>query len=80
MDLNNFKGVNDNSGHFVGDEALIRVAGVLKNLFSNRGKVGRFRGDEFLCGIANVSKKTVIELAEKIVDEIDNLDIYCNSS
>ncbi|MCS5421821.1 MULTISPECIES: sensor domain-containing diguanylate cyclase [Psychrilyobacter] len=80
MDLNNFKGVNDNFGHFVGDEVLIEVAEVLKKLFFNRGEVGRYGGDEFLCGIAKVSKKTVIELAEKIIDKIDNLDIHYNNS
>lgn len=76
MDLNNFKGVNDTFGHFVGDEALIKIAGVLKKLFFNRGEVGRYGGDEFLCGISKVSKKIVVKLAETIIDEIDNLDIH----
>jgi diguanylate cyclase (GGDEF)-like protein len=80
MDLNNFKGVNDNFGHFVGDQALVGVAEILKKLFFNRGEVGRYGGDEFLCGIAKVSKKKVIELAEKIIDEIDKLNIHYNDS
>jgi len=79
MDLNNFKGVNDNFGHFVGDEALIKVAKTLKRLFFNRGEVGRYGGDEFLCGITKISKEAVIELAEKIIDEIYNLNIYYNN-
>ncbi len=80
LDLNNFKGVNDNFGHFAGDEALIRVAETLKRLFFKRGEVRRYGGDEFLCGIAKVSKEVVMELAEKIIDEIYNLDIYYNNS
>ena len=80
MDLNNFKGVNDNFGHFAGDEALIRVAETLKRLFFKRGEVGRYGGDEFICGIAEVSKEIVMELAEKVIDEVYNLDIYYNNS
>ncbi len=79
MDLDNFKGVNDNFGHFVGDESLIKVAKALKKLFCNTGKIGRYGGDEFLCGVADISKEEAIQLAEKIIDEIDRLDIYYNN-
>lgn len=78
MDLNNFKGVNDNFGHFIGDEVLIKIAKLIKKIFFNRGEVGRYGGDEFLCGITKVSKKTVIGLAKTIIDEIEKLDIYYN--
>ena len=80
MDLNNFKGVNDNFGHFVGDQALIEVAEVLTKLFFKKGEVGRYGGDEFLCGITKVSKEDAIELGEKIIEEIDNLEIVYNDS
>ncbi|UUV18365.1 GGDEF domain-containing protein [Fusobacteria bacterium ZRK30] len=79
MDLNNFKGVNDNFGHFVGDEVLMKVAEILKKLFSNRGEIGRYGGDEFLCGITKVSKEEALELAEKVVEEVCNLNIYYNN-
>ena len=78
MDLNNFKGVNDNFGHFVGDEVLMKVAEILKRLFFNRGEIGRYGGDEFLCGITKVSKEEALELAEKVVEEVSNLNIYYN--
>ena len=70
MDLNNFKGVNDNFGHFVGDESLIKVADILKRLFLDKGEVGRYGGDEFLCGVANISKEKVIQIAKIIIMNI----------
>ncbi|MGB6129936.1 MAG: GGDEF domain-containing protein [Psychrilyobacter sp.] len=80
MDLNNFKGVNDNFGHFVGDQALIEVAEVLTKLFLKKGEVGRYGGDEFLCGITKISKEDAVELGEKIIKEIENLNIVYNNS
>lgn len=47
-DLNNFKNVNDDLGHFQGDKTLKKIAAYLKQLFSKyNGSVYRFGGDEF---------------------------------
>lgn len=49
MDLNNFKAINDLYGHEVGDEALIRLANLLKNTFSRPSAfLSRYGGDEFV--------------------------------
>lgn len=48
IDLDNFKSVNDNLGHTMGDDVLCGVAKILKS-FENVGvKVGRVGGDEFI--------------------------------
>lgn len=47
LDLDNFKLVNDTFGHVVGDEALIKFAGVLKEEIDKEGSVCRLGGDEF---------------------------------
>ena len=78
MDLNNFKGVNDTFGHFVGDEALINVAQSLRNLFID-GEVGRYGGDEFLVGMTGISKIHALELAETMIDQVSQLNIYYNN-
>lgn len=48
LDLDNFKKVNDNCGHYVGDEVLIELSALLKKTFGmDRHLVSRWGGDEF---------------------------------
>lgn len=48
MDMDNFKLINDQLGHPVGDQVLRQFAAVLENYFNrNKDIVGRLGGDEF---------------------------------
>lgn len=47
LDLNNFKGINDQFGHLVGDEYLIVFAKKLQSI-ANQNHVFRISGDEFI--------------------------------
>lgn len=47
IDLDNFKTVNDNFGHLVGDMLLKEVAGAIKNELRTTDIVARLGGDEF---------------------------------
>jgi diguanylate cyclase (GGDEF)-like protein len=48
LDLDNFKRVNDEFGHAVGDEVLRAFGGVLRDVVRARDLVGRFGGEEFV--------------------------------
>ena len=48
MDVDNFKKINDTYGHMRGDEVLIKVSVVLRELFRKGDIIGRFGGDEFI--------------------------------
>lgn len=48
MDLDNFKHVNDNYGHKVGDGILVEISESMRLLLGKDGLIGRFGGDEFL--------------------------------
>lgn len=49
LDLDRFKSINDNLGHFVGDELLQQIARRLSNnTYTNEIDVARMGGDEFM--------------------------------
>ncbi|MBC3765366.1 sensor domain-containing diguanylate cyclase [Neptunicella marina] len=48
IDLNDFKHINDQYGHQIGDEVLQRVADILKHQVRDSEAVGRLGGDEFV--------------------------------
>lgn len=59
IDLDNFKNINDELGHVVGDETLIKTTNIIKQNFRNSDIVCRYGGDEFLiiaeeCTIENI--------------------------
>ena len=47
IDLDNFKKVNDNLGHLIGDQAIKDAAKKLSLIFSEKDYISRFGGDEF---------------------------------
>ncbi|MCL2054149.1 MAG: diguanylate cyclase [Oscillospiraceae bacterium] len=55
IDLDDFKGFNDNYSHACGDEVLKFVADTLKEISFERGFAGRFGGDEFVICLTNLS-------------------------
>lgn len=54
LDLDNFKSVNDNLGHPVGDKFLCESAKIIKNNFRTDDIVCRLGGDEFLIFAPNM--------------------------
>ncbi len=70
LDIDNFKLVNDNYGHMVGDECLKAVAQSLADYVGQDGVVGRFGGDEFVIICFNVLEYNDIhDYVEKMLNE-----------
>ncbi|MCU4483201.1 GGDEF domain-containing protein [Acinetobacter ursingii] len=66
IDIDNFKGVNDEYGHIIGDQAIKLVAEVLKTSVRNSDLIVRYGGDEFLVLVEDISLEHALNLAEKI--------------
>lgn len=55
VDTDNFKMVNDNYGHIVGDMVLTEMAEGMKTIMSKNDIIGRIGGDEFMIFMKNIS-------------------------
>ena len=67
LDMDNFKLVNDRYGHLVGDEVIVRLAGIMKERFHENCFCGRFGGDEFVVFLPGVDDK------QQVVTYVNNL-------
>lgn len=68
IDIDDFKGINDNLGHLYGDAVLSEIANDLINLFRASDIVGRIGGDEFIVFMKDVSEiRDIINKADELV-------------
>lgn len=67
VDIDNFKQLNDTKGHDFGDQVLIQVAKVFKEVVKQNGVVCRFGGEEMVALIGN---DQAVILAEKLCSEV----------
>lgn len=66
LDLNDFKRINDELGHSVGDEALIATTRILQKAAGSLGIVVRYAGDEFILLINTQDDAQINARIEKI--------------
>jgi diguanylate cyclase (GGDEF)-like protein/PAS domain S-box-containing protein len=66
VDLDNFKRVNDQCGHDVGDQALVQAAMLLRNTVRPADLVARLGGDEFALWMDGSDELTAAERAERL--------------
>jgi diguanylate cyclase (GGDEF)-like protein len=69
MDINDFKRINDNYGHKVGDLVLIEFAKRLKSIGINEKRVFRLGGDEFLILVSEINELKDLEDVHGIIRE-----------
>jgi diguanylate cyclase (GGDEF)-like protein/PAS domain S-box-containing protein len=75
LDLDEFKDINDTSGHAAGDELLQAVSEVLKKVTRSTDLVARLGGDEFAVLIPETDNAGAVILAKKIITELAKIKL-----
>lgn len=73
LDIDDFKKVNDNYGHQVGDHAICEFASILRSFARESDIVGRWGGEEFVLIIPESDKESVSLFAERIRERIETM-------
>ena len=76
FDIDDFKSINDSSGHKVGDEALVELSGVVRKSVRTTDSVYRIGGDEFAIIASEIGEEGARELAEKIRNNIHDNNFF----
>lgn len=66
FDIDNFKKVNDELGHLMGDKALVSIARAAKSNIRSSDTIGRWGGEEFLVICPETSAEEACLVADKI--------------
>ncbi|RKQ40015.1 GGDEF domain-containing protein [Enterobacter sp. R1(2018)] len=75
LDIDHFKAYNDNYGHSMGDQALIRVSAAVRDAVRSRDIVTRYGGEEFMVLLTNIDAGTAMQTAENIRQRVYDLKI-----
>jgi two-component system, cell cycle response regulator len=70
IDIDDFKSINDNYGHQIGDEVIIGVANLIKDIVSQDGFVARWGGEELAVYLPSLDHEAGSDIAQRIVEEI----------
>ncbi len=66
MDIDNFKGYNDTYGHLAGDEALHKIASILRRESRGEDVTIRYGGEEFMLIMPQTDKNGAKVMAERL--------------
>ncbi len=70
IDIDNFKAINDNYGHPVGDSVIREVANIGMSSLRNRDIMGRIGGEEFLCVLPRTTTEQCSQVAQRLLEAI----------
>ncbi|MDP2644966.1 MAG: GGDEF domain-containing protein [Desulfobacterales bacterium] len=74
-DIDDLKSINDNLGHAKGDDAIIQVANILKEVFRESDVIARIGGDEFVVfglGVETENSDTIENRLQQQFDPYNN--------
>ena len=75
LDIDFFKSVNDNYGHYAGDVVLKALAGLLRERFKAPNILARFGGEEFCVIMPDLPPETLQPMFEAIRREVSEIKV-----
>lgn len=75
LDMDNFKRINDNLGHSMGDTVLSTVSGYMRQMFRDSDILGRIGGDEFVMFIPNIDTTILREKLENLNQHVKTMPV-----
>ena len=70
LDLDEFKQINDSYGHQIGDQTLIWIAALLKEISGENGMAIRYAGDEFMLLLLQMDKQASLEIGARLLKRV----------
>jgi len=75
FDIDNFKGINDNFGHTIGDVVLSELCGAVRETLRPPDLFARFGGDEFAIILPHTDLGGACAVADRILQQVQMLAI-----
>ncbi len=75
IDVDDFKNINDEFGHTVGDEILKDLSSILKKSLRSADRVYRYGGDEFVVVLPKTDLGTAQRIAERLEESVSKLSL-----
>ncbi len=72
LDFDNFKQINDNYGHLVGDNVIVDAVKLVQEIIRETDVFARWGGEEFVILLPNTDKQNAIILSERLRVVIGN--------
>ena len=73
LDIDEFKSVNDQFGHFVGDKLIIDVVDAIRSNLRSTDIIGRWGGDELVIFLLRTDESEAVNTAQRIQSAVEEI-------
>jgi len=80
IDLDGFKAINDTLGHAAGDQLLVEVSQLMRQVTPATDVVARIGGDEFIVLADQMSPDTACQTAQRLIDTLSRKPFLMNDT
>ncbi len=80
IDIDHFKKVNDQYGHIIGDEVIVKIGEILKRKFRNEDLIARMGGEEFAVLLVNLDYKASEIRAKELIRTIEEASLISSNT